>query len=819
MKKRSAAETSTFLALARARKKQADDAEQKQLVRELADLRFLVDQWPQELQDSRAGEPASGSRAAIPARPCLSIDTLRDPIAHVKAEAEQTDLGPELTPADDFGGLTGPIDDTEIELREGLVRKIQRDSDARDARNWAADRARKCGRGYYLVMTRYTSSRSMDQEVYVERLYNQSTVRLDPRHEKPTGSDAEWEFWGTDMSWEAYKAEHPDRESGKAEHDDDAEWRGLGDEAPDWFTGDGDTRSVRVMNYCYTEFDAVTLVQLADGSLVPTSEAKDQPRASDEDGNDLTRRDVKKTIWWAKIDGAQILDETEWLCEFMPIVKVVWEEVQPFDSERRVQGMVRPARDPAFGVSVMATTEVEVALLAPKTPVLGAAGQFEGFEAAWDVANVRNIGRLEYNSKTDEVPTGGLPPPQALQRNTDVGMWDGLREMFLRAVKSSTGVPDATLGNVDPSVRSGRGIKLLQEQARQGTSGGLMNLVKSVTYEGQIINALLYPIYGRRPGRLLQMMTGKHESQGVLVDQPFVRDAKQKPQPFDPQQHPDQQPQKYVLTEGAVFNLAIRVSKDYDTRRQEEASTLGELIQSDPQLMTWFGDLYFENQDGPGHKDMAKRAKLMLAPPILASVNQEGGASQIPPEVQAQMQQLQQKLQEATQFIQTEQAKQQGQMQVAQVKAQTDGQSAQMDAQLKMAIAQLQAQTDLKKAEMDNATKLQLAEYTLRGTLMQGELDAREQQLGAQQQVSSQAHEAGMAAMGHVGAREVQDRDQRHAAEQAASGQQHESAEADAARQAAAEQAQAGMSHEQQMAEQAQAVAAEQAAQQGPTNG
>ena len=73
----------------------------------------------------------------------------------------------------------------------------------------------------------------MDQEVYVERLYNQGTVRLDPRHEKPTGSDAEWEFWGTDMSWEAYKAEHPDRAS-KAEHghDDDAEWRGLGDEAP-----------------------------------------------------------------------------------------------------------------------------------------------------------------------------------------------------------------------------------------------------------------------------------------------------------------------------------------------------------------------------------------------------------------------------------------------------------------------------------------------------------------------------------------------------------------------------------------------------------
>lgn len=792
MRTRSESKRKDFLALARARKTQADDSEQKQLQRELADLRFLVDQWPQELQDSRAGEKAVGTRAAIPARPCLSIDTLRDPIAHVKAEAEQTDLGPELTQADDFGGLTGPIDDTEIELREGLLRKIQRDSDARDARNWAADRARKCGRGYYLVMTRYASPRSMDQEVYIDRIYNQSTVRLDPRHEKPTGSDAEWEFWGTDMSWDAYKAEFPDRDS-KDHGDDDAEWRGLGDEAPGWFTGDGDTRSVRVMNYCYTEFEAVTLVALADGRCVSSKEAEGQPRATDEDGKDITRRDVKKTIWWAKIDGAQVLEETEWPSEFMPIVKVVWEEIQPFDEERRVQGMVRPARDPAFGVSVMATTEVEVALLAPKTPVVGSAGQFEGFESAWDVANVRNIGRLEYNSKTDEVPAGGLPPPQALQRNTDVGMWDGLREMFVRAVKSSTGVPDATLGNVDPSVRSGRGIRALQEQARQGTSGGLMNLVKSVTYEGQIVNSLLYPIYGTRPGRLLSMMTGKHEAQGVLMGQPFVRDAKQRPQPFDPSKHADQQPQQYTLTEGATFNLAIRVSKDYDTRRQEEASTLGELIQSDPALMTWFGDLYFENQDGPGHKDMAKRAKLMLAPPILASLSQEGGAAQIPPEVQAQLSQLQQQLQQATQAIQTDQAKQQASIQTAQLKAQSDDQRAQLDAQVKIRIA-----------EMDNATKLQVEEMKYRGMQMQAEIDAREQQLGAAQQAqeggAQRAHEAGMAAMGSVSEREGQER-----------GQQHESSESERARQASAEQAEASMGHEAAM----QQAAATQAAQQG----
>lgn len=701
--------------LARERFKQAEDTDHDQLERELADLRFYADdQWPSNIIASRQGQSGGNGTPAIPARPYLVINKLRDPIRHVEAEAQQTDLAPEIVPADDFAGLVGPIDDTEIELREGLVRRIQRESSARDARNWAASRARIAGRGYYVVMTRYCSNRSMDQEVYVSGLYNQSSVRLDPSHEQADGSDAEWGFYGTKLSWGAYKADYPDRASapkGRTDKDADAEeWRGLGDEAPDWFTGEGDTRFVRVMNYFYTEREAITLVQIESGELVDSRDlTKADTVAKDEDGERIERRDVEKTIKFAKIDGAQMLDETEWESPFIPIIKVVGEELQPYDTQRRYQGMVRPARDAQFGFDVMATTEVEVALLAPKTPIVAYAGQFEGFEDAWDQANVRNIGRLEVNAKTEQTPPGQiLPPPQPLVRNTDIGTWDGLRNMFDQAIRATTGVPDATLGNVDPSVRSGRGIRALQDAASQGTSGYLANLVKSVTYEAKIINSLLYPIYGRRPGRMLQMMTGKHESTGVIVGQPFVRDAKQRPVPYDQQTFPDQQPKQYGLTEDATFNVAIRVSKDYDTRRQEEASTLGELINANPQLMTWFGDLFFENQDGPGHKDMAERAKLMLAPPILASLNKDKG-QQIPPEVQAQMQQMQAQLQQAQQFIQTKQAEQQGSLQEAQIKAQADMQKAQVDAQRDVQIEQLKADLAIRLKEMDNAKAIEVA--------------------------------------------------------------------------------------------------------------
>lgn len=699
------------MAQARANWDLAEAADTDQIARELSDLEFLVDQWPENIKNSRKGQDPSASLPSIPARPCLTIDTLRDPIAHVAAEAQQTDLGPEIVPADDFLELVGPIDETEIELREGLVRRSQRDSDARDARNWAADRARKAGRGYYLVMTRFVSKRSMDQEVYIERLMYQANVRLDPRHEKPDGSDCEWEFWGSDkLSWEAFKAKYPNRPSKRA-HSDDEEWRGLGQDAPDWFTSQGETKSVRVMNYMHTVHSVVTLVALKDGTSVPDDKKVDESKVMlDEDGERVTREYDDTKIYHAVIDGSQVLSETEWPSPHMPIVKVLWEEIQPFDSERRVQGMVRPARDPAFGVSVMATTEVEVALLAPKTPVIGVAGQFEGYEEVWDQLNVRNIGRAEYNAYTDAYPVGSGPPlpqPTALVRNTEaaVGTWDGLRSMFMQAVKSTTGVPDATLGNVDPSVRSGRGIRALIEQSRQGTSGGLNNLVKSVTYEAKIVNSLLYPIYGRRPGRLMQMMTGKYEAQGVIVGKPFVRDQKQRPVPFDPAKHGTQQPTEYKLTEDASFNVAIRVSKDWDTRRQEEASTLGELLQANPVLMSVFGDLFFENQDGPGHKEMAKRAKIMLDPRVLQSLSKE--SQQIPPEVQAQLMQMQQHVQELTQALNTDQAKQQATVQSTQIKAQSDQQSAQAQAQIDVQLQQMKLEAEIRMEQMKAEIKAQ----------------------------------------------------------------------------------------------------------------
>ena len=71
----------------------------------------------------------------VPARPVITVNKMREPIHQVQNEERLSDLAPQLVPADDFEALVGALDDTEIELREGLIRRIQRHAFDLDAVN------------------------------------------------------------------------------------------------------------------------------------------------------------------------------------------------------------------------------------------------------------------------------------------------------------------------------------------------------------------------------------------------------------------------------------------------------------------------------------------------------------------------------------------------------------------------------------------------------------------------------------------------------------------------------------------------------------
>src|SRR6266849_327904 len=773
--------TKEFLRIARERFEQGQAASEKQRKRVLDDLAFYAGgekQWDAETLKNRQAQQGVAGMPPVPARPCLTINKVREPVHQVINQERQSDMGIQLVPADDWGELAPPVSEEEIELREGLVRRIQRESEAADARTWAFTRAAIAGEGYYAVYTRYLPGKPTyyrDKEVYVRRLFNQSSVTLDPAHEQPDGSDCEWEFIGGDMAWDRYLREHPlaAKRGDEAQSDDDV-FRALGEEYPQWFTtADDGKKSARVVEYFYTEWKNKTLVELPDGRAL----WEDELPEGFPDDQIVDRREVaEKHIKWAKIDASRIIVETDWEGPDMPIVKVVGEELQPFDNERRVEGMVRPARDACQGFNAMVSKWVETVGLAPIPPFQIWEGQAAGYETWYQAATTRT---LPYLPSRLVSPETGQPFPNLPARtpvDTPIQAIAASVQLFDEAIKSTTMVPSVQLGHAtDAQLKSGKAIDSLKEQGLLGTSHLLDNLRRSIRYEGQIENNLLYPIYGR-PGRLARMLTGENEPKtvriggsngqgGAVVGQTIMPGGvgpMGAPQPgplpgtlpSGPSGPPPPTPSKtYTLTKDANFNVIVKVTRNADSAREEESSFIGGMLQQNPEMMAIFGDLYFKYRDGPGHDEMAERAEVMLDPKIqqMRAAKQQG--MQIPPEAQAQMAQLKQQLDEAH-----------GIMQKAQAELKDRAEQHQHEQETKLKIAQMAHDQAIELQRMKDATSIEVARITAASRHLETEREAQEEAMALAQQQAHEANEAAIdraheldkAQMGHQNAMDMQ---------------------------------------------------------------
>lgn len=795
-----------ILKIARERFKLANEADAAQATRERDDLSFYAgDQWPADIKLSRMGQQPVNGMPAVPSRPTLVINKVKEPVRQVLNQERQSDIGIELTPADDFGDLGLTPDDTEITLREGLVRRIQRESHAQDARTWAFARAVTAGRGYYLVMTRYLPGATFDQEIYLHRIYNQAGVLLDPSHENPDGSDADYGFMGTWMLWDRYTQEYGkilDKKGSRYVSNPysdygEKDFMGLTEEYPDWYKAEGKERSVRVVDYWYTD-------RTSDEILLGSDDRTYQDETEMPEGVTVAdrRTQITKTIRFCKIGGgSQLLEQTDWAGPDMPIVKVIGDEMQPYDGQRRAEGMIRPARDAQMGYNYMVSKEVETIGLTPISPLQVDPEAIDGYEAWYAAINTRTLPYLPHRTY-DDSGRQLSPPTRAIADNNIMAMAQAIN-LFDASIKSTTAVPDASMGNVDPSLRSGKAIQAVVANAQMSTSNFMDNLSRSIRYEGQIINNLLYPIYGGKTGRLVRILTGEGDAAQMTIGEaespslldlpptsPMMRGMSEgaqqngprplspmlgQPMPGGPMPGPQgpmaappptlaQKAAKVAkLTKDCHWNVLVKVTKSYDSRRTQEATVISQLLNANPVLMTWFGDLFFKNQDGPGHMQMSERAKVMLDPKIQAMLaQQEQNTAPIPPQVQAQLAQLQQQVKDAEQAMQAlkqaadgKQLDAQTKLQLEQMKLGGDREKSQLDAQLALEIQRMKDASEIRIAEIKNATqahvllheadamdRTQAHEAALAAASAQHDLSVMQQEQDAAQQAQQAQQEA-----------------------------------------------------------------------------
>jgi len=577
------------------------DAEKDNRTDALDDLRFGAgQQWPEAMRRMREVE----------ARPCLTINKLPAFIHQVTNDQRQNRSSIKIHPVDDSG------DEDTADIIQGLIRHIEYNSNADVAYDTAVNSAAAIGFGYYRLVTEYESDDSFDQEIKFKRIRNPFTVYIDPASTEPDGSDMRFAFITEELLTSEVKADYPDVQTSS----DTALLAGTNDVTPTWMNGD----KMRVAEYMRIEEKPAKLYRLPDG----TSKWEEDLAGIDPAAKALLKsRDSKKReVWWYKVTGTQILDKKRLNFNWVPVFPVYGDEID-IDGKVIRSGLIRHAKDPQRMYNFHMTSATEEVALRPKTPYIGAEGQFDGYEDEWNQANNRSFSYLTYKPTTVD---GVMAPPPARQHMADVPV--GALQLAMHAsdnIKATTGIFDASLG-AQGNETSGRAITARQREGDVGNFHYSDNLHRTQRHTARVIMSAIPFVYDTE--RIVRLMGEDGKVSSAPINQPA-----------EAPEMDETGNVKAILNniqDVSCYDVTVTSGPSYTTLRQESVEAAMQLVQSYPPLMQIAGDKIVAMMDWHGAEEISERLKKTVPPQLLDGEDKDGPPP-IPPQAQAQMQQMQ----------------------------------------------------------------------------------------------------------------------------------------------------------------------------------
>ena len=589
------------------------DADSHNRIDALDDLKFLAgDQWPEQTKRNRAADR----------QPCLTINKTQAFLHQITNDQRQNRPSIKVHPVDD---------DADIETAEviqGLIRHVEYSSNADVAYDTAVNSAAAIGFGYFRIVTGYADDDSFDQEIRFQRIRNPFTVYLDPCSQEPDGSDADFAILSTEVPRVEFARLYPDAEAAGLE------CFGTGDTSSYWITKD----SVRVAEYYRVENETATLVMLTNGEVGWEDLLVELPP-----GVSIAqkRKSSRRKVCWYKVTATDVLERADIPCKWIPVFPVYGDEI---DIEGKVirAGMVRSAKDPAQMYNYWLTAATEEIALRPKTPYIGAVGQFENREAEWSQANIRSMPYLEYTPRS---VGGQLAPPPTRQPMADIPA--GVLQMAMHAsddIKACTGIFDASLG-ARGNETSGRAIVARQRQGDVSNYHYADNLNRTIRHAGRCLVQMIPRVYDTE--RVVRILGEDEKVRHVPVNKPLDQ----------PKIDEKTGAVRRVMNDLTVGKYDVTVSSgpSYSTLRQEAADAMIQFGQSWPKLMDIAGDKVVMAMDWPGAEEIAERIAKTI-PAEIRDDPEEGQQQPLPPQVQQFMQQAQQHIQQLEQALQESQS-------------------------------------------------------------------------------------------------------------------------------------------------------------------
>lgn len=629
--------------------------------------------WDQRLRAAREGDPKG-------ARPCLTISDLPPRVRQITNDVRQNKPAIKIRPVDDSADVET------AEVLNGIMRHIEQQSMSDIAYETANFYQTVCGYGYFRLVEGYSAEESQ-RELYIRPIQNPFAVFGDPFGLCPVGSDWRYCFIVDSVPLKQFEAEYGDKDiTGWNEGDGSDNWN-------QWVNSD----FVRIAEWMRIEERSNNYIQTQSGEY-----PEEEYFAQDEREEIMDTRNEKRTVCvWRKIVGSKVLKEIELPISYIPVFRVPG-EMFLLDGKLVFKGLVRDSRDAVRMVSYNFSAYIESVTSQSKSPYIGAVGQFDGLEDRWSAANVENQPYLEYN-QTD---VNGQPAPAPSRQAPPMASQGLIQGLVLsqQAMKDVTGMGAASLGQKGNET-SGKAILARQKEGDVSTFHYPDNLGKAMRHLARVVIQWVPHVYSER--RVARIIGEDGETELAHLDPT---------QPESMRKVPDEtgKIRKIYNLGVGCYDVVATLGASYSTKRVEMAEMMAQLFQSQPALVPLLGDIFLGAQDIPGADRMARRLKAML-PPQAAAADGEDEEQQIPPEVQAQMQNLQAHVQEGAALVQ-------------QLQQQND----QLQAELQSKQAETEAKVHATNASIDQekikgATAIQVAEINA---------ESREKIAGLQNQVN-----------------------------------------------------------------------------------
>lgn len=543
------------------------EADEQNRLESIEDARFVAgEQW----------DAAVRQRRAAANKPTLTINRLPAFVAQLVGNRRLNDTGIRVQP--DAGG-----DRKVAEVREGLIRSIQKISRAQYAYDKAYEQVVIGGLGHFQVHLDYAHDDVFEQDIRIAAIPNPLSVVWDQNSVDPTGSDAEHVFVIDTLPRDEFKRRYPKAEAGEWNADLVQSRHGYGD------TADG----VQVLSFWRMRSKRRTVALLTDGSVEDVTDIPVEvwfdTVAKGSDGEPLVREVQRKYAQMYLCSRQDILAGPYDLpVQRVPVFRVPgWELF--IEGDRIRWGVVRFLRDPQRLHNYWRSTIAEKLVGAPKAKWKAADTAVEGREQQWRESHLSDDPLLVWNANS------GTPPERVPPVEMEAAL---IQEAGLAAqdIRDVSNIHEANLGMESNEV-SGKAILARQRVGEMGSVIYQDNLNTAIEEAGQVINALIPFVYDTP--RTIKVL-GKD-----LVSETLVR------------VNDDTDPSSVDITLGK-YSVSVTTGPSYTTRRVEAREEMMSMVNAMPQTMGVAADKIVEAQDWPGAEEIARRLRTQLPPGMVS---------------------------------------------------------------------------------------------------------------------------------------------------------------------------------------------------------